>query len=206
VRPGRKPTFGDILPFLTPLGGETHARVVPGGHAALAHGGEVIDDSLSLRHLHLLELALPSADLEYERFMIFSSERLQQVWRLCCGVRGGKRLTCTRFGRFLRECNLIDEHLRQADADLLFQQVLLRNGHALEDSPGMGFQEFCDALVEIAQRRYGQVGLDAAMQQLIDELPTGGPAEPPAAAPVDDRPRRRRNSDGTSVENAKWVA
>merc|ERR1712070_883030 len=88
-------------------------------------------------------LLLDDGDSEWQRFTLFSNQRLQQAWRQCCGVRS-RKLTPLRFVRFLREVELIDELFDQAEADLLFQQVIMRGGVALEDSTGMGYQDFCD--------------------------------------------------------------
>ena len=49
----------------------------------------------------------------------------------------------------------------------------MRGGVALEDSSGMGYQEFCDALIEVAQRRVRE-GTQAgeAMRLLLLHLET----------------------------------
>mmetsp|Transcript_14731 Transcript_14731/g.24538 ORF Transcript_14731/g.24538 Transcript_14731/m.24538 type:complete len:839 (-) Transcript_14731:178-2694(-) len=143
------------------------------------------------------ERALPGEGGKYDQLMIFSSDRLQHVWHTCRGVRG-RKLSCTRWQRFLRECELLDERFTQADGDLLFIQVITRTGTAFEDSAMMGYQEFCDALVEIALRRCDDgTQLDEAMRQLMQDLPEAEVARPvfeiTASAPADEQPTNDRN-------------
>ena len=96
-----------------------------------------------------------------------------------------------RFQRFVRDTGLAESWVSPAEADLLFMQVIMRSGAALygEDasSSTMGFQDFCDALLEIARRNAGDEG-DVAPQlvALLDSIPPDlgeAHAEAPAAQP-----------------------
>ncbi|KAL1508501.1 hypothetical protein AB1Y20_004602 [Prymnesium parvum] len=119
------------------------------------------------------ELALSASGMGYDRLMLFSSTALQGAWRHCCGVRG-RKLTGTRFQRFVRDCGLMDSRLTQGEVHLLFQSVLLRHNASLDDTSTMNYHEFCDALLEIARRRYKTDDLASAMQNLLSSLPSLG--------------------------------
>ena len=55
-----------------------------------------------------------------------------------------------RFQRLIRDAGLLEPKFSAADVDLLFMQTMMRSGVPIEDVTGVGFHEFCDALVEVA--------------------------------------------------------
>ena len=89
------------------------------------------------------------------------------------------------FQRLVRDAGLLDAKFTAADVDLLFMQTIMRTGIAVEDSGGMGFHEFCDALLAIARRKNGCGGgcggttaadatpgsLAAALEKVVLALP-----------------------------------
>ena len=68
-----------------------------------------------------------------------------------------------------------------SDVDLLFMQTIVKSGVPIEgsNSAGMGFHEFCDALLEIARRKMAHaksdgdasITLPAALERIVLALP-----------------------------------
>ena len=90
----------------------------------------------------------------------------------------------------------LTRYLTSHEADLLFMQVVMRSGGGVfgEDSSNhsMGFQEFCDALLEMAARKSAKEGdgegsvaprLAELLESLPDEVtPISEQSDAPAAA------------------------
>ena len=125
-------------------------------------------------------ISFGGAGAAYARYKLFQDANLQRAWRHCVGVRG-RKVTAARFQRLMRDAGQLEKGFSAADSDLLFMQTLVRSGVPLEDASGMGFHEFCDALMELARRRprrRGRLGqwrcsqpLAAHLERLVLSLP-----------------------------------
>ena len=117
-------------------------------------------------------ISFGGAGAAYARYKLFQDANLQRAWRHCVGVRG-RKVTAARFQRLMRDAGQLEKGFSAADSDLLFMQTLVRSGVPLEDASGMGFHEFCDALMELARRK--------AAQARGDSGGSGGASQPLAA-------------------------
>ena len=99
-------------------------------------------------------IKIGGAGAAHARYQLFQAANLQRAWRHCVGVRG-RKLTAMRFQRLIRDAGLLEPKFSAADVDLLFMQTMMRSGVPIEDVTGVGFHEFCDALVEVAKRKAG---------------------------------------------------
>eukprot|EP00321_Phaeocystis_globosa_P019430 CAMPEP_0118820282 /NCGR_PEP_ID=MMETSP1162-20130426/7596_1 /TAXON_ID=33656 /ORGANISM="Phaeocystis Sp, Strain CCMP2710" /LENGTH=132 /DNA_ID=CAMNT_0006750653 /DNA_START=1 /DNA_END=399 /DNA_ORIENTATION=- len=97
-----------------------------------------------------------------------------------------------RFMRFVRECGL-EGYVTSHEADLLFMQVVMRSGGGMfgEDDSNhkMGFQEFCDALLEMASRKSaregdGECSVAPRLLELLDALQLPDVSEQSEPAPA----------------------
>ena len=112
-------------------------------------------------HGNFDRIRFPPSASSYSRYQLFESASLHRAWRHCVGLRG-RKVTCGRFQRLMRDAGLLEPRFSAADVDLLFMQILMRSGVPIEDVSGMGFHEFCDALLEIARRKAALAKTDGA--------------------------------------------
>eukprot|EP00003_Mantamonas_plastica_P029102 TRINITY_DN684_c1_g2_i1.p1 TRINITY_DN684_c1_g2~~TRINITY_DN684_c1_g2_i1.p1 ORF type:complete len:255 (+),score=114.11 TRINITY_DN684_c1_g2_i1:558-1322(+) len=93
--------------------------------------------------------AYPGEDPEqYEILMVFS--RVLAVFEKYALAKNKLEISGSKFNRLFRDAGLIGNKLSSVDVDLIFQNVVKDN-----ETRTMMFHEFCDALIRVAERKFG---------------------------------------------------